>query len=85
LLTSEPVTELRTKKVAELWLRTFKIGLPQFRNSPVNTSYPAVPRPVLLLSRPFFSAQGGLKNKPKTFFYLICSQETDKGAKLTTE
>jgi hypothetical protein len=66
-----------------LW--TFKVGLPQFRNSPVNNCYPAIPRPVSLFSRPFSSAQNGLKSKPKIFLNPSGFKETEKGAKLTIE
>ncbi len=49
------------KKVAELRLRTFKIWLPQFRNS---QQFPASSATFC----PFSSAQDGLKKSPKIFF-----------------
>jgi hypothetical protein len=55
LRTTKTIAELRTKKVAELWLRTLKIWLPQFRNFPQSPASP-------LLSCPFSSAQAGLKS-----------------------
>jgi hypothetical protein len=51
----------------------------------VNYYYPAIPRPVSLFSRPFSSAQNGLKSKPKIFLNPSGFEETEKGAKLTIE
>jgi hypothetical protein len=49
------------KKVAELRFRTFKIWLPQFRNSPKPSANSAI------LSGTFSSAQDGFKNQQKYF------------------
>jgi hypothetical protein len=68
LRTTKAIAELRTKKVAELRLRTFKIWLPQYA-----TFHSLLLGP--LLSSPFTSAQDGFKKifqnclfpwKPKT-------------------
>ncbi len=58
------------KKVAELWLRTFKIWLPQFRNFPQSPASP-------LLSCPFSSAQDGFKSQQKIFLESSVPLETE--------
>ncbi len=58
------------KKVAELWLQTFKIWLPQFRNFPQSPAS-------LLLSCPFSSAQDGFKSQQKIFLESSVSLETE--------
>jgi hypothetical protein len=69
LRTTKSIVELRTKKVSELRLWTFKIG---FRNSATLPSLLPIP----LLSDTFFSVQDGFKNQSKIFIKLSVSLET---------
>jgi hypothetical protein len=67
LQTTKSIVELRTKKVAELWLQTFKIWIPQL--SAVSGQFP-------LLYSPFFSAQDALKINQKQFLQSSVSMKT---------
>ncbi len=71
LRTTKSIAELRTKKVAELRLRIFKLWLPQFRNYPQS---PANSATFWYL----FLAQDGVKNQPKIFLELSVSLEIKK-------
>jgi hypothetical protein len=67
LQTTKSIAELRTKKVAELRLQTFKIWIPQL--SAVSSQFP-------LLYSPFSSAQDALKINPKQFLQSSVSIKT---------